>query len=387
MSACEEVRRLAPRSRRGDALEKRRVDYAETKEKTTKAKATTRNGKKNEKKRKDRGSRCRRPPPRAVIILTAAPLHRIRYATPVAKLEDASRAFPPTFLAVFVFIILPLFVTVEPEHLLQQQDFLTCGVCQKEFALSDIVRFIQHKVHSCNKENCLLFDGSPGEDDFDADRPDLPVGSAAASANSNAVGAVTGSTPTSRRCPGSGSQVSALSSLKRSHHHGSSGGTSVTASSTTSSSSHHHHHHRLAHNNIGSVTNSNSNHSLDLADRLKARVSLEPHLHKYGSSTTSGGGGAFGAASRTGSGGGLLVNDSNGGGGGVASPTSPAEGHAVVSGVGPGAGVPLVKSPPASSVSPVRRPASTVDVGVNTTYTDFVQARDFAAVLRRSFAP
>lgn len=33
------------------------------------------------------------------------------------------------------------------------QDILTCGVCQKPFALSDIVRFIQHKVASCNKEN------------------------------------------------------------------------------------------------------------------------------------------------------------------------------------------------------------------------------------------
>ncbi|XP_022913314.2 B-cell lymphoma/leukemia 11A isoform X1 [Onthophagus taurus] len=32
-------------------------------------------------------------------------------------------------------------------------DILTCGVCQKPFALSDIVRFIQHKVASCNKEN------------------------------------------------------------------------------------------------------------------------------------------------------------------------------------------------------------------------------------------
>ncbi|KAJ8919501.1 hypothetical protein NQ315_002122, partial [Exocentrus adspersus] len=33
------------------------------------------------------------------------------------------------------------------------QDILTCGVCQKPFALSDIVRFIQHKVAACNKEN------------------------------------------------------------------------------------------------------------------------------------------------------------------------------------------------------------------------------------------
>ncbi|XP_033150393.1 AF4/FMR2 family member 4 [Drosophila busckii] len=33
------------------------------------------------------------------------------------------------------------------------QDILTCGACQKAFALSDIVRFIQHKVVQCNKEN------------------------------------------------------------------------------------------------------------------------------------------------------------------------------------------------------------------------------------------
>ncbi|XP_054729055.1 B-cell lymphoma/leukemia 11B isoform X1 [Anastrepha obliqua] len=33
------------------------------------------------------------------------------------------------------------------------QDMLTCGSCQKTFALSDIVRFIQHKVLQCNKEN------------------------------------------------------------------------------------------------------------------------------------------------------------------------------------------------------------------------------------------
>nr|CAI5839804.1 unnamed protein product [Callosobruchus analis] len=38
---------------------------------------------------------------------------------------------------------------LDPQH----QDILTCGVCQKHFALADIVRFIQHKVGSCNKEN------------------------------------------------------------------------------------------------------------------------------------------------------------------------------------------------------------------------------------------
>ncbi|XP_037927729.1 uncharacterized protein LOC119662221 [Teleopsis dalmanni] len=33
------------------------------------------------------------------------------------------------------------------------QDILTCGSCQKPFALSDIVKFIQHKILNCNKEN------------------------------------------------------------------------------------------------------------------------------------------------------------------------------------------------------------------------------------------
>jgi len=32
-------------------------------------------------------------------------------------------------------------------------DTLTCGACQKDFALADIVRFIHHKVLTCNKEN------------------------------------------------------------------------------------------------------------------------------------------------------------------------------------------------------------------------------------------
>ncbi|XP_022242404.1 B-cell lymphoma/leukemia 11A-like [Limulus polyphemus] len=39
------------------------------------------------------------------------------------------------------------------------QDVLTCGVCQEDFALSDIVKFIQHKVHNCNKENCAYYNG------------------------------------------------------------------------------------------------------------------------------------------------------------------------------------------------------------------------------------
>ena len=45
------------------------------------------------------------------------------------------------------------FVTVEHE-----QDYLTCGDCQREFLLSDIVKFIQHKVNRCNKENVDPFE-------------------------------------------------------------------------------------------------------------------------------------------------------------------------------------------------------------------------------------
>ena len=42
-------------------------------------------------------------------------------------------------------------VAADPE--LIGGDTLTCGVCQKDFALADIVKFIQHKVLTCNKEN------------------------------------------------------------------------------------------------------------------------------------------------------------------------------------------------------------------------------------------
>uniref|UniRef100_A0A6B2E5B8 Putative c2h2-type zn-finger protein n=1 Tax=Phlebotomus kandelakii TaxID=1109342 RepID=A0A6B2E5B8_9DIPT len=54
------------------------------------------------------------------------------------------------------------------------QDILTCGSCQKTFALSDIVRFIQHKVNQCNKENygqCFSQGGTPGDRDADDGRP------------------------------------------------------------------------------------------------------------------------------------------------------------------------------------------------------------------------
>lgn len=31
-------------------------------------------------------------------------------------------------------------------------DTLTCGACRRAFALADIVRFIQHKISSCDKD-------------------------------------------------------------------------------------------------------------------------------------------------------------------------------------------------------------------------------------------
>ncbi|XP_055603182.1 B-cell lymphoma/leukemia 11B isoform X2 [Uranotaenia lowii] len=53
------------------------------------------------------------------------------------------------------------------------QDILTCGSCQKTFALSDIVRFIQHKVLQCNKENYgqCYSQGTTGDRDSDDGRP------------------------------------------------------------------------------------------------------------------------------------------------------------------------------------------------------------------------
>ena len=66
-------------------------------------------------------------------------------------------------------------------------DTLTCGVCQKDFALADIVKFIQHKVLTCNKENhpCKSkgasaaaneSDGESNNNSADADKPALENG-------------------------------------------------------------------------------------------------------------------------------------------------------------------------------------------------------------------
>ncbi|XP_031626559.1 B-cell lymphoma/leukemia 11A isoform X3 [Contarinia nasturtii] len=61
--------------------------------------------------------------------------------------------------------------TAEPGAI---QDILTCGSCQKTFALGDIVKFIQHKVLQCNKENygqCFPQGGTTGDRDSEDGRP------------------------------------------------------------------------------------------------------------------------------------------------------------------------------------------------------------------------
>ena len=60
-------------------------------------------------------------------------------------------------------------------------DTLTCGVCRKDFALADIVKFIQHKVLTCNKENyqCgrTAENGAAGGDNSPATGAHTPVAS------------------------------------------------------------------------------------------------------------------------------------------------------------------------------------------------------------------
>jgi B-cell lymphoma/leukemia 11A len=51
----------------------------------------------------------------------------------------------------FFFLIIADSDTGEAES--TANDILTCGTCQKTFALAEIVKFIQHKVLQCNKEN------------------------------------------------------------------------------------------------------------------------------------------------------------------------------------------------------------------------------------------
>ena len=63
-----------------------------------------------------------------------------------------------------------------------QLDILTCGSCQKPFPLGDIVKFIQHKILICNKENYSLSYVTSGEacddnsDDGGPSAPGQPLG-------------------------------------------------------------------------------------------------------------------------------------------------------------------------------------------------------------------
>lgn len=57
---------------------------------------------------------------------------------------------PLIYSAYFSFVSTADTESMEPGAI---QDILTCGLCQKTFALADIVKFIQHKVLQCNKEN------------------------------------------------------------------------------------------------------------------------------------------------------------------------------------------------------------------------------------------
>lgn len=70
-------------------------------------------------------------------------------------------------------------------------DSLTCGVCRKEFPLGEIVRFIQHKVLSCNKENYRLVAARAGRGgDGDANHALQVEGGGGSSSSSAAGGAV-----------------------------------------------------------------------------------------------------------------------------------------------------------------------------------------------------
>ena len=46
---------------------------------------------------------------------------------------------------------------------------MTCGDCQREFVLSDIVKFIQHKVSRCNKDGAFLGDTCRDDELHDPD--------------------------------------------------------------------------------------------------------------------------------------------------------------------------------------------------------------------------
>lgn len=58
----------------------------------------------------------------------------------------------------------------------QENDLLVCGVCQTNFPLQDIIKFIRHKVTRCNKENVDV-ETSEFEDGEDPDPESLAISS------------------------------------------------------------------------------------------------------------------------------------------------------------------------------------------------------------------
>lgn len=72
---------------------------------------------------------------------------------------------------------------MEPE-----QDYLTCGDCQKDFLLSDIVKFIQHKINRCNKENVDPYEDNEYDEDEEDDQ-DSVVSNSVISARRTSISA------------------------------------------------------------------------------------------------------------------------------------------------------------------------------------------------------
>lgn len=62
------------------------------------------------------------------------------------------------------------------ENLEQENDLLVCGVCQTNFPLQDIIKFIRHKVTRCNKENVDV-ETSEFEDGEEPDPESLAISS------------------------------------------------------------------------------------------------------------------------------------------------------------------------------------------------------------------
>lgn len=75
----------------------------------------------------------------------------------------------------FFVVVVVLFLSRQAEPEEMAPDSLTCGVCRKEFPLGEIVRFIQHKVLSCNKENYRVMCSRSGRGGGGPDGDDLPL--------------------------------------------------------------------------------------------------------------------------------------------------------------------------------------------------------------------